>query len=186
MSVTSPVIALFLYAWLIDTNGGSLRFISGETDHPHIYYQLIRGVASILLGCVIGRFIQIKSFELKGEWRKILNAVTIVAVIGYLLVIFTPTSYDAYALVYLPVILLSAFTETSILYKIFNHPFWGKLGALSWTIFVTHCVWAYSCPVVLEKIGITNIGLIISITLSVIVVFSIFFSKIEHKIMKLL
>lgn len=174
------LISIVLYAYLIETGEGSIRGVG----HMTVYRHLIRGCASIILGCSLYLFVIQKKNELNHKWCGVLNIITIISVIGLIISIISPVSYDSYAVCYLCILLVAAFTENSVLFKLLNNQLWSFFGSLSWPIFLTHYPIAQNMPNVLMKIGVGSVCFRTCITIIAICLFAYVFTFIENRIKK--
>lgn len=174
------LISIVLYAYLVETGEGSIRGVG----HNTIYRHLVRGCAAILLGCSLFMFVLQRKNDLNHRWRRVLNMATIVSVIGFIISICSPRSYDSYAVVYFCILLVAAFTENSFLFKLFKKQYWSFFGDLSWPIFLTHYPIAQNMPNVLTRVGVESAWLRTSITIIAICLFAYVFTIIESIIKK--
>ena len=131
-SATSLVIPIIcIIGFPIYLNYGKLQY---ETIiHP----WMVRGVAEMALGIMTAVFLNRKRDWINSHYQ-ILNCISCISLIVFLLMMFAEKRYDYLLPFLLPSLLLGAFSQRSWLNRIFKSDLWKELSELSMFMYFIH------------------------------------------------
>ena len=133
-TIIFPLSVLLIYTYLFQKNDGSLEIWG---TYLCFYIPLWRGIAGMSLGCLLARFQEIKSKELQKRYS-LINFLFLISIVGCLYIVFSEKHYDRYALLFYCIIILSCFTQNSLVNRLFKSTLWSRLGELSFEMLLVH------------------------------------------------
>lgn len=134
ISLILPLLVICIYTYIFNTNNGNLEFFG--TD-GFVYRPLLRGIAGMSLGVLLGCFIQVKSKELL-KYTRLIDVLLMCGLFGWIMIVFSHEPYDRYALVCSCFIITSCFVKTSLVNRLLTWKGWNFLGELSLEMYIVH------------------------------------------------
>lgn len=175
ISVILPLSVLMIYTYILKENDGNLEMWATNCC---FYMPLWRGVAGLSLGCLLARFYEIKRDFIAG---KLWDLLFLLSLVGAIAIVFVDVNYDRYALLFYCIIILSCFTQGTIVNKLFYLPCWNYLGELSFEMLLVHM------PIALSLIKVNTIWelpayLMIILYITFVLLFSVLLQLIGKRI----
>lgn len=135
--VILPCIFLFAMTCLLNYGGGKLEIygIIGPFD-----CSLLRGLSEMSFGILTAAFWQRKSENVLNHkyGTALLNAISILCSFAFILLTIIQPCYDRYILIIAFFVIIGCSVRVSILSSIFKSQIWGKLGSLSFELYLVH------------------------------------------------
>ena len=183
LTIVLPLTILLVYTFILTQNNYSLEY--WETVGC-FHIPLWRGIAGMSLGCVLFRIHKLKGNLINNEYKRIFDLLSVISLILIFTYAYTDLRDDAYVLLFVSLIVLSAFSADSLLNKILTHNFWLFLGRLSLDMYIIH----FFIVKIVEDLKVTfcpGIGnlvyvfLYLSILLSCSYIFNFLYTKYFYK-----
>ncbi len=100
-------------------------------------YPMLRGMVEISFGAMVGYiFFNYRQFFINN--LRLLDILSILSLLLYCIIVIKSGINASYVFVFIPIILIDAFTPGSWMSKLFKGKIWIWLGSLSFSIFVLH------------------------------------------------
>lgn len=127
-----PIVLMILTYIFSNGNNVDLWGVEGW-----FYRPLLRGVAGMGIGVLLGHFLQFYKDRLS---IRFVNITSILSLCGILLILFLENTFDAYIFLFSPFVILSCFYEKSLLYKCTSFQVFGRLGEITFDMLIIHCI----------------------------------------------
>lgn len=160
LNIILPLICILYYTYIFNIGNTIERWTA---DGP-FYNPLWRGVAGLSLGVLFW-----ECFTRYGNRipRLIVNILSSTSLILIILSIFITDYLDEYMFPLVLCILIGAFSRDSWLWMIFNHKIWGRLGGLTYEMYLLHIATIKICWFICKRIGtpmLVNVLMLIILT----------------------
>lgn len=133
-SLFLPAICIFGFSFLLSNGNCQLQ---NQMNLYGLQSWMIRGLSEMSLGIMISVFFIKKRQSIIGR-TKILNVMSIVALVGMFLMAIAHGNYDYLALFLVPILIITCVTENSLFDLIFKSDIWDYLGGLSMYMYFIH------------------------------------------------
>ena len=128
------VVILFLTYCFSGGKSADLEVFDTESCIP---MTLMRGVCEMAYGSLIG-FLFTRYGYVVNRHIFVLNMLTLFSIVLYLLVMIADGHDISYVFIFVPVFIIAAMTRGSSMQRLFSHEIWGRLGALSFDLYLIH------------------------------------------------
>lgn len=166
VTVILPLLVLMVYTYIFKENEGSFELWGTRTC---FYMPLWRGMAGMSLGCLVARLHEIKLSDSILKKRRILDCLCVMSLVGCFVVAFSDNTLDRYALFFYSIIVLSCFTEGTLVNKLFYSSAWNYLGELSFELLLVHMPIALFLMKADDKWGLSTTVMVFSYLVSIFV-----------------
>lgn len=132
LSLILPIMAICYYTYIFSVGETLERWC---VDGGVFYNPLWRGMSGLALGVLFYEIFSRKGKNLSKGW---VNFASLTSLFLIWCMVFTTDFFDEYILLLVPCVLLGAFTEGSILDRIFRHRVWAFLGGVAFEMYLLH------------------------------------------------
>ena len=133
-----PLIVLLFYSYTFKTD---IHAPIADWSASAVFYQpFLRGIVDMSLGVLLFQFYQSQKEHLEQKYLGIVNVASIMSVLCMLIIFLNPVSYEVYALLFLPSIILGCLIGNSIFNRFLNHSLFKKAGSITFEMLIVHMI----------------------------------------------
>lgn len=132
INIGAPAVIILFFTYL----SGTTESIEVWDTFYCIYIPFFRGIADMCIGVLVYRLGEYK--EKHKINRNLLNTIEIAAVILAVIILFSEIHLDYYFLIIISIVIYSGFDQQGILYKKLNFDVFGKIGGVSYAMYLNH------------------------------------------------
>lgn len=180
INIILPVLIILVYTYLFSLEKSSLENWDIIACFP---LPLLRGMADISVGVLVCHFYS-NNIDSIARYKTLLNLISIPCFFFFVLLMFAVQSYAQYALIFIPVMILSCMTPGTWVNKVFSSSFWSKCGSITFEMYLLHASIMYLYTSCVKYGIIHNKTLVFFCYLITIVVGSIILKYIHDRIVK--
>lgn len=175
IKVILPLLVLLFLSYCF--NYGAEENLESWGVRQFIPMTMLRGICEMSIGVLIAYVYQTYDIKIKNH-TLLLNFASVIAIISYLCILIWFRPLPNYVFIFFPVIIIASWVNGTWLSKIFRANIWGKLGALSYDIFILHAIVMALCNNILLRGFHLNHYLIVTIYFITLLFGSFLYDKI--------
>lgn len=178
--VISPITIIFTFS-LLNSAGKGLE--NWDTIYG-IYMPLLRGIADISIGVLLANFVESKYFDVLKRNKGLFYIIEIFSYLCLTYIIIFNSKFEMYSIFFIAIIICSANNINSLSYKLFNRKVFGKIGKITYSMYLNHASFIMIVSYLYKKILYKNVSafLIIGIYFITLILYAVVSNKIINRI----
>lgn len=175
IKIISPIFIVFTFSLLNYLGKG----LENWNIMYGLYLPLLRGTAEMCIGILSAKFIESKYFTQITDHKNICYIIEILTYVFLSYIIICQNEFEIYSIVFIPILICIANNPSSISSKVFNRNIFGKVGKITYSMYVNHAIFIEVMALIYKKVFNKNINMIvlIAIYLSSLIIYSIISRK---------
>lgn len=141
VNVLLPIYTLLFYTYIF-SNRDSIDIFNNRISigcwDKHIFYiPMLRGLAGMSFGIITAE-LSLKILPKIKKTHLLFDIISILSFILLLVVFCISKSYDRYAIIFIPILILNCVSGRGILYRLLNRKIFSQLGGITYEMYILH------------------------------------------------